>query len=413
MRDNMEERTYPFRITGHPSTPVDGQGALWRPMGIGVLLFLLLCFFPFIQGAPSAAEQDSILVMGTSRVRGGNVAAAREAAVSVALVKGVENALLNRLGKENVIQNFSRIIKEVVPDAREVVENFHILAEEQAAEKYHIVLGVKINDKLMEEKLREAGLLLRKGVASKMLFLVSHHEGEDGAVYCWWRDPMGDMPLYTVELVLYRSFEERGFVPINRLMHFPGSESTEEMRLLQLPLDSILAWGKTFSADAVVFGRSEVVGDRRVLLNLAVYDTENGQLIYEGRDSEPFDGGNAKEEQIRVALEEAIGRISIRATPVIQAALQESTMSTKELELTVKGLKSFKQIRELKAFLQNEVEGVKAVKQSRVSGNAVALVVEFAGGERSFLEQLKAHQDLKLLGDVSQSEEGEVILSLY
>ena len=152
MRDDMAKRTFPLRGKGHPST-VDGNMSTIPLVGIGVLLFLLLCFFPCIQGASYAAADDSILAMGTSTIHGGNVAAARESAVSEALVKGVESALLKKLGKENVIQNFSRIINEVIPDAREVVENFYILAEEQVAKKYHIVLGVKINDKLMEEKL--------------------------------------------------------------------------------------------------------------------------------------------------------------------------------------------------------------------------------------------------------------------
>ena len=108
----MGKSRFPFRSKGYPSTAVDGNRSILPLVGIGVLLFLFLCPFPCIQEALYAAEEDSILVMGTSTIRGGNVAAAREAAVSVALVKGVESALFKSLGKENVIQNFSRIIND-------------------------------------------------------------------------------------------------------------------------------------------------------------------------------------------------------------------------------------------------------------------------------------------------------------
>lgn len=103
--------------------------------------------------------QDEILVIGTGRINDGNVARARRAAISEALIKGVEAYLARRLGRQGMINNFPRLLQNVIPKAREEVENFRILAEEKVEAQYKIFVRVKINKELMDEKLREIGLV--------------------------------------------------------------------------------------------------------------------------------------------------------------------------------------------------------------------------------------------------------------
>ena len=81
-------------------------------------------------------EQNEILVIGTGGILDGNVAKARKKAIAEALVKGVEEYLGRRLGSQTMINNFPRLLQDVIPKAREEIENFHILAEDQTGDHF-------------------------------------------------------------------------------------------------------------------------------------------------------------------------------------------------------------------------------------------------------------------------------------
>ena len=106
-----------------------------RPSFANVLIGFYCIFFISLSNVSfSRAEihgkdyKTEIRVIGSSFIVDGNVALAREAAISEALVKGVEEYLIKRLGDQGMINNFPRLVHEIIPRAREQVENFHILS---------------------------------------------------------------------------------------------------------------------------------------------------------------------------------------------------------------------------------------------------------------------------------------------
>lgn len=120
--------------------------------------------------------QEEILVIGTGDISNGNVASARKDAISDALIKGVEGFLTRRLGSEGMVNNFSRIIHDIMPSAEEGTENFHILAEEKTSKHYKILVQIKVNAELMEERFKEMGFVLMRGASIKVLFMVSQED---------------------------------------------------------------------------------------------------------------------------------------------------------------------------------------------------------------------------------------------
>jgi hypothetical protein len=139
--------------------------------------FIICCFFCFLWlsllPAAMAAKpgENEILAIGTATVKEGNLAQAKESAISDALTKGVENYLLHRLGSEGVANNFQRIIYDILPRAKAKVENFNILSEEQTGEAYKVLIKLRVNEKVIDEKLREAGVVVTEGPPIKTLFL--------------------------------------------------------------------------------------------------------------------------------------------------------------------------------------------------------------------------------------------------
>ena len=74
-------------------------------LGCCFFCVLWLSLVPAAVGAKTGGNE--ILAIGTATVKDGNLAQAKESAISDALTKGVENYLLHRLGSEGVSDNFS------------------------------------------------------------------------------------------------------------------------------------------------------------------------------------------------------------------------------------------------------------------------------------------------------------------
>jgi len=354
--------------------------------------------------------QNEILVIGTGTIIEGNVANARKMAIAEALVKGVEEYLGRRLGSQTMINHFPRLLQDVIPKAREEIENFHILAEEKMDKEYKILVRVKINDKVMEEKLREMGAIPREGPPIKVLFLVSQTQTREGKTAYWWKDPETDSALSPVELALHRVFQERGFQPISRLLKIPEGEYSPEMKALDLSDEDAVRWGELFSADVVVRGSCEITGGGEVSIVLKALHVQNRIMIGRDMQSERMGGDTRDMEQMVETIEIAVNNVASRLSPEIMMAIELPETKTAKLSLTVKGLRSFRQFREFKDFLEKNVPGVKSVRQTRLRGDSMSLAVEFLGDEEKFLGRVSNHENLPFKADWAKTEEGEIVV---
>ena len=214
---------------------------------------------------------------------GDNVASARKEAISDAMFKAIEEYLTISLGSQGMVNNFSRLVNEVIPSAGEGIENFHILTEENIGTKYKILVRVKVNEKLIEEKLRELRIIILEGPAIKLLFLVSpKNRKRRGEVSFWWKDPEKNNQLTSTELILHRVFQERGFNPVNRISSMPEGYYPPEMRQEVLAEEEAIKWGKLFSADVIVIGNSEIIQNENVTVSLKAIDVMKENVIAQG-----------------------------------------------------------------------------------------------------------------------------------
>ena len=378
-----------------------------------ILIGALLCIFNnslSVAQVDKKLQEHAILVIGTGTILDGNVAKARKMAIAEALVKGVEAYLGRRLGSQTMINNFPRLLQDVIPKAREEIENFHILAEERTDTEYKILVRVKVNDKVMEEKLREIGVILMEGPAIRVLFLVSQTQTRKENIFYWWRDPEIDSAMSLVELALHRVFQERGFQPINRLLKIPEGEYSAEMKALDLSDEDAIRWGELFSADVVVQGRCEIIGGAEVSIVLRALHVENRIMIGRDMQSQRIAEGAGDMEKIVESIEIAVNNVASRLVPEIMMAIELPETKTAKLSLTLKGLRSFGQFRAFKDFLENSVPGVKSVKQTRLRGDSMSVAVEFLGDEEKFVQRVSKHENLPFKADWTRTEQGEIVV---
>lgn len=385
----------------------------YAPILVELLLIgvLLLSWAQKVNALTESSEQE-ILAIGTGTISDGNFAEAKERAIVDALTKGVERDVARRLGRQGMVNSFATIVQEILPAAKEAIENFHILAEEQTGNQYTLLVRLKVNNKLIEERLRDLAITVEEGPPVRILFLVSHFErGRDRTLY-WWGEPEKDSPLSPTELMLYRVFEEYGFIPINRLQNIPEIAFSEEMKARDLTFEEAVRWGNAFSANAVVLGGCDILEDGSVSLTLTALNPETSTVL--GRESrlEPNNGIASRPGAATESLTKAINKVVAGLSPQISRGLNSTGWSTSRFEVSLEGLKSFREFRAYKNFLEQEVAGVNSVTQTRIKGKILTVLVEFSGKEERFLEMITRNEHLPFQTEARKTDTGEIILRI-
>ncbi len=377
-----------------------------------LLAFFLLLLLPRISSAETErpGEGREIAAIGAGSITGGNLAQAKNQAISAALLKGVEIYLLNLLGNQGMAQNFERIIEEILPNAREAIENFHILAENSTAREYRVLLQIKVNREIIAGKLKDKGIALGETSAVKVLFMVLETIGEQKSY--WWNDIDAYAVMSATELALNRSFQEKGFDPVNRAANPPEANAFSRTTGSEPSMEDALVWGRLLSADVVVFGLSNVTEDGRISVNLKALDVAKGGQICEETASQETAAELGDREKIFEALQKIVIPLSARFYDCIVKGLENKKEEASRFVVTVAGLRTFKQFMTFKEFLLNAVPGVTSVMPGRIQGNSVTASIQCTGGKEKFLSEVLNHTKLPFPLHLTRSEEGSTILNL-
>lgn len=355
-------------------------------------------------------EKNELLAIGTGTVVKGNSASAKKQAITQALMKGVEDYIVRLLGSRGMVNNFERVTEEIIPGAKEEIENFYILAEHQIDGKYKVLIKLRVNEEIIGERLRSAGALLTDLPLIKVLFLVS--ESRTGDISYWWKDAESFQDLSAVELTIHKVFQDRGFTPINRISSPPDFEQLKNLTSPYLTNEEILQWGRLFSADVVICGQSKIINKKGLSLTLRALDVRQGSEICQESRVEPIAEGLINTEQIIETLQGPVNRMAATLCPCILRTVAGEHEEIHELEVTLIGTSRPKQFWVFRDFLRGEVIGVKSVIPSEIRDNSISATVEFQGGREKFIDRVLKHEDPPFPLHLGQAEEGEIVFSL-
>ena len=350
------------------------------------------------------------MAIGAGAIAGGNLAQAKNQAISAALTKGVEFYLSNLLGSQGMIQNFERIVEEIIPNAREEIEHFNILAESHTAREYRVLLKIKVNRELITEKMREKGITSGKTSTIKLLFMVQETVGESKSY--WWSDVDAYAIMSPTELALNRAFQEKGFEPINRAASPPETSFFSRNSGSKPALGDALAWGKLLSADVVIFGVSTISEDGNISVDLEAADVAKGVPICRETQVQKADLDIGNTEKIFEALQKVAIPLSTQFYACIVQGMEVKKEGVEQFEIRLAGLRTYQQYMRFKDFLLNTVPGVTAVMPNRIQGNSITVSIQYTGGKEKLLDEVLNHAKLPFPLHLSRSEEGTTILNL-
>jgi hypothetical protein len=361
------------------------------------VVFLYNVLYPINASCSGKAE---ILAVGEGRIKGNNTADAKNEAIADALKKGMEEYLTGRLGHQGMIANFPVLINDVIPSAEAAVENFHILAEEKKVEKYSILVSIGVNEKLIEQRLKDLGIVNVETTSMKVLFLVSQTQDISKGAFFWWKNPEEGPALTATELKLYNAFQQQGLEPVNRLSN-SADNYTDGMKKLELSNEDAAAWGKIYSADVVVKGKAAVSSDNSVSVYLEAINTVDGSMIGRAGQKEPMNPSDSGEARFANAMGTAMNSAALQLVPGILKLFGKNSGSSNRIEITLMDLNNFDELVAFKKFLEEGIIGVKSVTQSRIKGRTMGLSVEYSGSRDALLSRLKGNNKLPFQSDIS------------
>jgi len=380
---------------------------LWPDSGSWMLFLVFWALFlvvPPISAEPrEVAADNEVLAVGTATVYEGNVASAKDRAITSALKRAVEAYLLRHLGSRQVAENFERLGREVIPGSEGQIENFHILAESEIDDSYRVLVRARVSEELVEQRLRQSGVRLEvERPPVRILFLV--YETRHGKTSWWWQDPARHSSLTPTEVALYRIFEKRGFIPINRTMTIPEQGMSNRLRSLNLEAEEAIRWGELTEADVVIYGGSEIVQGSEIYMTLSGVNVAEQSQIGKVSRVEPIEDGQG--------LMEALGTLAdglaARMAPAITRSVT-ARRSGNQLEVLLKGLGSYREFRVLRDFLRRDVSGIESVRQTRVRKDSITIVIQYQGDKNRLLDRILNHEKLPFPLEVNYTKEDRII----
>ncbi|NLD37352.1 MAG: hypothetical protein GX654_10840 [Desulfatiglans sp.] len=371
-----------------------------------ILITLSVLIFSLVSYGADKSE-SGILVVGSGAIIKGNLSEARRLAISDAHMKGIESYLEKRLGSQGMANYFKSIINEIIPGSTDVIQNFHILAEDAGAKTLKILVSLKVNEKLMEERLFNAGVITFEGASLRILFLVADKTSTDRQPYIWWDDPENKINLAPSELMLYRFFQERGFDPIYRVNNMPDGGYNPELFKAVLADEDAIMWGKSYSADVVITGKVEKNDFNTLIVGIKAIQVENGSILCSyNREQLPLSGPEESVDSNEVILEKFIAGGVSEIAPAILKTFKKAEQKLTSFDLAIKGLLNLKQLTGFISFLKERVSGVVSVLPSRISTDIITVTVEYSGERKVFIEKLRTSNDIPFAAQIGIDEEG-------
>jgi hypothetical protein len=149
-----------------------------------------------------------------------------------------------------------------------------------------------------------------------------------------------------------------------------------------------LKWGSMLSADFVVIGKSVLQDDTGATLRLRVLSVKDGLILAEGSEAEQRSAGEETDEGKRELLEKAARKLADKLIPSVLYLGKGTAPGIQHIQVTVQGLRSYRDFKDLQEFLKKDVPGVTTVRQSRMGRGLLTLDVAFAGSEDELLHRL-------------------------
>jgi len=369
--------------------------------------FLPVPEWVFAQETKEPAHEEMI-VTGRGQIIGENIAEARNEAISQAFSMAVEEYLVQKLGPRGMANNFQQLYEEILSRAKEQIQDYQIITEVTTNKYVRVLIKARVNTAVVEAMLEEMGVRERDTIQIDVLFLVSER-GKESSESGWWTDSFGHTSLTLTEILLSQVFEDRGFRVINRSFFPPEENYDEGMLQIRLTDEDAVKWGKLLSAQVVITGEATISsGESMASVYLKAIRVADGTTIAQGFREGKQSGAQENEKS---AMELAINEWAHDMFPYIVDALKPAEKAVKQIIVTLRGLKSCKELHDIKEFFTSNFPEIKSAIESRLKREFVSVSIKLQGESRELAKRALNSPKKPFLFDISEvSDQGFTVV---
>ncbi|MDY7002031.1 MAG: hypothetical protein SVS15_09665 [Thermodesulfobacteriota bacterium] len=355
------------------------------------LLILALMLFGLV---PSAFAADTVTAEGVAYFTGNDTAAARAKALDQALRTAVEQQVGVLITSQSVVDNYTLVSDKILNQSQGYIESYQITSQGVRGQgEYVVTISAVVKKGKLTSTLENLGLLQALKEKPKLVVLIDEKNMSAGRGF-------GDVA--EAETTLVQEFMVKGFRVVDPESLRRSIDRESALRAIAGDDKAAATIAQRYGAQIAVMGKAHASSGPRIqstnmrsiqaVVTARVVETDSAKIIAAGSESaakphiHPVTGGS-------LALASASKKLAKKLISDITAQWQKDVYgSSRELVLSVTGLTSYLALDEVMSFLENQVQGVKAVHQRSFTQGAAELGLDYAGSTRDLARDLARHQ---------------------
>jgi hypothetical protein len=254
-------------------------------MCMAILLGMLL-FFDTALATGSASVLTGVTT-GQEKIRGQNITSAKQKAVEKALDTAVQNAVASLVSRQVFAGNLEFLYENILPRSSDYVATYRVIGGMEHRGYYLVGVESKVNLKLIEKHLTDAGILNASTDKPVILFLIAEQTPDDLLPRYWWGNNPEPYTSLSETIILEKMIQ-------NRFKIVGAGPDRPNLSLYNIRFASIydaaaaMELGRVLKADMVVLGKTSAaesinrMGDEKIfdgVIELNIYDLGSGKQV--------------------------------------------------------------------------------------------------------------------------------------
>lgn len=358
----------------------------WYGRAIAIAMAMMLSL-PAAVYAKKQVQNKTFVVIGSSQIHGGNIQAARQAAISESLVSAVALMTEEVLEENSLIEYFPQVNQIIYAQPDAFVLDYKVLTETQADKHYRVLVKARVAGKKIAKQLSNADILRAKVELPAILFLVAEQNLQHDAPRYWWSQQMGGYEAIA-EATMADILKAKGFEIVNH--RGAGIGQVTDPGATETPVlsdEAALDIGSRLNADVIVVGTSiarptaSIMGDNlksfKAILNARVLRTQNGeeltnisQTSVTANLNETEGGREALTMAATMAGDDLAGKLDI--------AWRRLADRPSQVEIFVEGTGNLAHFVKFRRALAG-ISGIEGIRVKEIRPNETTLIIDYKG----------------------------------
>jgi hypothetical protein len=340
-----------------------------------------------------AQEDDAVKVVetiGSGKIYRDNLPAARELAISNALISAVARISLEVFPISSQIDHFRKVNETLYNNIDAYVQDYKVLTEFTSGKSYRALVQVTVMQDKIKAQLLESGLVVEERKQPKILFFLAEQNIGDILPNYWWGE----------DLVFVVPSSEEAMTQVLKDQEFVIVKHADVIQPLNydltLNVQDAVTIGSHRAADIVVIGMARAERTTNVMggsiksfkanVTARAYRIETGEEIAFATRTAVSSGEDEKEGG-RKALYEA-GMLAGKDIAIeISSAWADQSQDQKMVEIVVHGTSELINFVQFRKIL-GKINGVTAIHINEMKANESTITVDYDGTSKELAEEL-------------------------